>query len=151
LKQFRIEFIGGTYRKVAELSPALRRVVTEVPSVDYLTSLQLMQTADILLVIDAPAELTVFLPSKLVDYVGTGKHIVGITPPGTSADLISRLGGKCVSPEDPEKIAAMLEEVVTEFGSGRPPAREAFATVREEFSVANIASRMSDLLASVVT
>jgi hypothetical protein len=43
--------------------------------VGYQESLKLMSEADALLVIDAPADQSVFLPSKLIDYIGAGRPI----------------------------------------------------------------------------
>jgi hypothetical protein len=67
--------------------------------VDYKTSLALMESADLLLVIDAPFDQSVFLPSKLVDYIGAQRPIFAITPPGTSAKLVSDLGGMVAHPK----------------------------------------------------
>ena len=45
-----------------------------------------------LLVIDAPADESLFLPSKLIDYLPARKPILGLTPArGASADLIRAL------------------------------------------------------------
>jgi hypothetical protein len=73
------------------------------PTVDYLTSLSLMSSADGLLVIDAPAETSIFLPSKLIDYIGAARPVLGITPDGTAAKLINELGdGWRILPNDEE-------------------------------------------------
>jgi glycosyltransferase involved in cell wall biosynthesis len=58
--------------------------------------------ADILLLIDAPSETpSIFLPTKLVDYISMNKPILAITPEGTSADVIHATHtGAVVSPHD---------------------------------------------------
>jgi glycosyltransferase involved in cell wall biosynthesis len=76
------------------------------PPVSYQESLALGAEADGLLIIDAPAERSVFLPSKLIDYIGAGRPILGLTPPGAAADLITQLGGWAADPAD---TAAMRE------------------------------------------
>ncbi|HXJ83790.1 MAG TPA: hypothetical protein VMS64_34530, partial [Candidatus Methylomirabilis sp.] len=95
---------GVTFELVGELTS---RVLSSCPSskaltrssvklrgrVTYGQSLSLMDEADGLLVIDAPFEASPFLPSKLVDYLGARKPIVGLTPSGASARLIEQLGG----------------------------------------------------------
>src|SRR5262249_24088216 len=50
--------------------------------------------ADVLLVVDAASEGdSVFLPSKLVEYLAFRKPVLGLTPPaGASARLLARLG-----------------------------------------------------------
>ena len=83
------------------------------PGVNYLTSLKLSQLADILLVIDASTKLSQFLPSKLMDYMGTGKYIFGITPKkGASSDLIKKIGGIVVDPKNYLEIAQKITEVI---------------------------------------
>lgn len=93
-------------------------MVRALPTVDYSKSLEMMCEADLLLVIDAPAEHSVFLPSKLADYIGAGRPILGIVPPGASAQLIGRLGGEVVDPSDPEGSAAALSRSI-EYCRGR--------------------------------
>ena len=45
-----------------------------------------------LLILDAPFDISVFFPSKLVDYIGAQKPILAITPEGSCADIVRRLG-----------------------------------------------------------
>lgn len=88
-------------------------VVSAVGAIPYLESLKYIQNADVLLVIDAPSETpSVFLPLKLIEYVGFKKPILGITPlKGATASLIKRLGGIVVSPDD----TAGIEEGILTF------------------------------------
>ncbi len=76
--------------------------------VAYRESLALMGHADGLLVIDAPADLSVFLPSKLIDYIGAGRPILGLTPAGTAASLIAKLGGWTADPRDARRVRETL-------------------------------------------
>jgi glycosyltransferase involved in cell wall biosynthesis len=85
-------------------------------SVPYLESLTRMKEADGLILVDADADRSVFLPSKLVDYLGAGRPIFGVTPPGTSANLLRSLGDRQVSPRDPDTIADELEIFLAEHG-----------------------------------
>ncbi len=91
------------------LPPGLVRVKGQVA---YRESLRLARTADALLVIDAPSRHdSVFLPSKLVEYIGARRPVWGITPPGTSADLIAEWAGTpqaCAAPDDIEAVLRML-------------------------------------------
>ena len=58
-------------------------------SVSYIDSLSLMSTADVLLAIDGFVDNNVFLPSKIVDYLGAGPLIVTVTPSGSpTSDLL---------------------------------------------------------------
>lgn len=108
LANVRFELVGAFEKDLEKkldwsgLSPGLIEVKSPVA---YHDSLRLMVEADVLLVIDAPAELSVFLPSKLIEYIGSGRPVFGITPAGTAARLISSLGGAVADPIDPEAIA----------------------------------------------
>jgi glycosyltransferase involved in cell wall biosynthesis len=112
LEGVRVEIVGGVPSRMLktdafESLPA--NLVHVVPSVSYRKSLELMSEADLLLVIDAPTEeLSVFLPSKLVDYLGAGVPIFGISPAGTSASLIKRLGGFVANPKNHQEVAEQL-------------------------------------------
>jgi hypothetical protein len=78
-----------------------------------------MKEADGLILVDADADQSVFLPSKLVDYLGAGRPIFGVTPPGTSANLLRTLGDHQVSPRDPEAIGRELEVFLANGAAAR--------------------------------
>jgi hypothetical protein len=88
-------------------------LVRVLGQVGYRTSLELARSAAALLVIDAPSKQeSIFLPSKLIEYIGARRPVWGITPPGTSADLIAEWAGgphACANPGDVEAIARMVE------------------------------------------
>lgn len=111
LEGVRFEFVGSMceldvtqmgYSDLPEGQVVLRE------SVSNQQSLELMTSADGLMVIDAPADKSVFLPSKLIDYIGAGRPIIGITPPGTASNLIEKLGGWVGDPANKEKTRDAL-------------------------------------------
>jgi glycosyltransferase involved in cell wall biosynthesis len=118
------------------------------PPVNFRESLSLTASADGLLIIDAPAERSVFLPSKLIDYIGAGRPILGLTPRGAAADLISQLGGWVADPTD---IAAM-RQATTEFLSfiskNRNQSREAWGVpeIRKRYEASAVAKRFEEML-----
>jgi glycosyltransferase involved in cell wall biosynthesis len=60
----------------------------------YTETLDYCKTSDVLLVIEAPYEEGIYLPSKFVDYVQTGRPILAVSPlDGTLRDIISMHGG----------------------------------------------------------
>ncbi len=104
--------------------------------------------ADVLLVIDAPsAGPSVFLPSKLIDYLPFRKPILGITPePGAAAALLRRLGCAVAPPDDIAAIAAALADLVRQSRVGTLGVAESFDRVAAEFEIGRTAARFNDVL-----
>lgn len=64
---------------------------TYINRVDYINSLEYMSSADILLLIDTTfkeSHKNLFLPSKLIDYIGMGKPIIGMGDPSSVSNNI---------------------------------------------------------------
>lgn len=85
-----------------------RKYINYFGPISYSKSLKIMQEGDYLLVIDAPFSNSVFFPSKLVDYMGSNKDVIGITPNGTARDIIKKMGGYTFSHNDPKKLSEEL-------------------------------------------
>lgn len=122
-------------------------------TVPYSESLRLMTAADLLLVMDAPAEISVFLPSKLIDYLGAGAPIMGIVPPGTSASLLKRLGGVTADPRRPEEVIDALGKAIAAIRRDRDgDRREPWGNpaVRAEFQPQRTAAAFLDIVARTV-
>lgn len=116
IKKLKIEFIGSISKNNShEIPEALKDIIEFKEPVNYLESLKLMKEAHLLLVIDSPFEMSPFLPSKLVDYVGANKPIFGITPPGTSQKLIEEMGFLVAHPHNPKDIANKLIKMIDRF------------------------------------
>lgn len=111
---------------------------------------QYAAAADVLLVIDAPSEgPSVFLPSKLVDYLPLRKPILGLTPPvGASADLLRRLGCPVAAPDDVEGIAAVLNEVIGSWRAGTLRIGPHYDTVAAEYEIGRTAAQLDAVLTS---
>jgi len=111
LDDVRVELVGGS-----ELDPLAEPGVDRVPrgvlrvrgKANYLEALALMRSADLLVLVDAPGRQSVFLPSKLIEYLGAGRPIVALTPPGEAADLVDAVGGWCAPPDRPDDAARAL-------------------------------------------
>lgn len=87
-------------------------MLTHIPPVSYMESLENMYDADILILIEADVEKNLFVPSKLSDYIGARTPIVGIIPCGVSEDVIKNLGGWSANPGDIEGIATAVQNAV---------------------------------------
>ena len=103
--------IADHQRLVARLG--LGDVVEFTGRVTFAESAAYAAGADVLLVIDAPSDDSLFLPSKLIDYLPLAKPILGLTPArGASADLIRSLGYPVVAPDDEGAIASAIETLI---------------------------------------
>jgi glycosyltransferase involved in cell wall biosynthesis len=122
----------------AELPPGLVRFH---PQVSYGRSLALMKGADALLNLEAAQ--TPQFPSKLVDYIGSGRPILGIVPPGLSERTIRELGGWTAHPRDPEGVAAMLADYLAAPSPASPWGGD---EVRRGFEAAAVARRFDEIV-----
>jgi glycosyltransferase involved in cell wall biosynthesis len=150
-----VEFVGGVEEgmisggALAGLPPGLVEIR---PVVAYQESLSLMAASDGLLVIDAPMRRSVFLPSKLIDYIGAGRPLLGITPPGTSAALIRELGGTVVDPSDPEAVASALTAFLASLreARGRESAPWGEPAVRARYEAAQVAGAFDRIIGEML-
>ena len=137
----KIELIGslGRHTALPTRYPEASKIIRIVPPVKYLDSLRLMNEADCLLVIDAPDQNSVFLPSKLIDYLGTGRALLAITPRGASRDIVERVGGEIADPSDINQVRASLRKVLTD----RP---RVILNPSNEFSINSVCNQWQELL-----
>jgi hypothetical protein len=105
----------------------LGHLITLEEPVPYLDSLKRITDADWLFFVDAPSDKpSVFLPSKLVDYLGSGKPIIGITPKeGASARVLRETGNVACDLNDRESIKEMILRIarsemdITPYDNGK--------------------------------
>ncbi len=106
-----IHFVGNVESKFQPLVDSCR-VPIRRGKVGYVESLNAMMNADILLLIDAPnpSGETPFFPSKLIDYLGARRPILGITElSGTAPNILRSYGYPVIRPEDVDGIREQLE------------------------------------------
>jgi glycosyltransferase involved in cell wall biosynthesis len=138
------------YQRLAQ-DLGLNDIVKFTGIMPYSQTQAITAQADVLLVIDAPnLESSVFLPSKLVDYLPFHKPIIGITPlQGSSADLIQRLGCPVASPDDTDAIVRILAELVEAWETGTLNVSAAYSSVALEYDIRNITRQIDTLLREV--
>ena len=109
--------------------------------------------ADVLLVVDAPGDgPSVFLPSKLIDYLPFRKPILGLTPEtGASARLLRRLGCPVVRPDDVGGITSALAGLIERWRAGTLHVGESFDRVAAEFDIAHTARLLHQVLLGAFT
>ena len=135
------------YRPEAERL-GLNRVVSFHGQFSFMNSLRAMQDADVLVVIDAPSsESSVFLPSKLVDYMMFEKPILGITPlEGASADLLRRLECLVVDSDDVAGIAKVVLKCFQMWRNGDLGVSQKFRDVAFEYNIERTTKSLDDVL-----
>lgn len=115
------------------------------PPVTYEESCSLSVAADGLLTIDAPADKSVFLPSKLIEYVGAGRPILGLTPPGAAANLIRELGGWVADPADDNAMKRTVTDFLSYLSKPEQPEIWGEAEVRRQYE-APVVSKMFEMI-----
>ncbi|MCA1816672.1 MAG: hypothetical protein LC746_09750 [Acidobacteria bacterium] len=122
-------------------------LVVTTPPVGYRESLRLMAEADGLLIIDAPADVSVFLPSKLIDYLGAARPVFGFTPRGAARALIEGLGGWAADPADARAGADALKNFLEYLRARcRDPRPWGDADVRREYEATHLAGKFEGIV-----
>lgn len=156
LADVRVELVGGIperMRRSGEWRTLPEGLLIARGSVSYAESLRLMKTSDILLTIDAPARESVFFPSKLADYIGAGRRLVGIVPPGAAARIMGQCGGRSVSPTAPvADVADLLRDEIAAARSQRRIGvpRQVPGQNASRYDIANVAPMFDALCRSTV-
>jgi len=123
IHKFKVELIGaandyvgykvGNIEGMADLY-GLKNNIEIIPPVSYEESLKYMKLSDCLVVIDADMPGSPFLPSKVVDYAGSGKAILGITPASSpTAQFIKGLGCESFNYDQVDELAQYLEGLIS--------------------------------------
>jgi len=123
IRKFKIELIGATndyagynIKSIEDMAAryGLKGNVEVIPPVSYKESLKYMKLSDCLVVIDADMSGSPFLPSKVVDYAGSGNNILGITPKNSpTAQFIKDLGCKSFSYDQVDELAEYLQKLIS--------------------------------------
>jgi glycosyltransferase involved in cell wall biosynthesis len=127
--------------------------VTITGSVPYFESLKYQAASDALLIVDAPCDgPSVFLPSKLLEYLAFGKPILALTPQrGMSAGLVKQAGGIVVEPDNVDAIAQRLVEMWRQFERGQLQGHDFFPQSCESSHVAGVLADVLHRAASVLS
>lgn len=114
----------------------------------YAEALRAAASADVLIVVDAPSRTpSLFLPSKLVDYLMLRKPMLGLTPQdGASADLLRRLGAPVATPDDVPAIARAMESLVTAWRAGPLRVSDQFDAVAAEYDIERTTAALAQVL-----
>ena len=109
--------VDGRNRAVFQQYPL--PFVNWLGKVPFREALKLQRSAHYLVVIDSPIadpSLSMFFPSKLLDYMVAKKRILAITTPGSASDLVMRdLKGDVCSHQEKEKIKQSIRSALSAF------------------------------------
>lgn len=127
--RFRVKLIGAANNysgfpeeRIGEMIKdyGLTGRVDVIPGVSYKESLKYMKISDCLLVIDADIADSPFLPSKVVDYAGSGTPILGITPVGSPTDIFLRqMGYRAFNYSQVDDLAECLGKFILGEAGGK--------------------------------
>ena len=108
--------------------------------------------ADVLLAIDAPSRApSLFLPSKLIEYLAFRKPILGLTPlSGASADLLCRLNCEVAAPDDVAGMTAAVERMLDLWRADKLRVTPQFDQVSKEYDIRNTARQMHNALCETI-
>lgn len=152
LRGVRVEFIGEIPEREKQNCLAVELpdgLVVFLPSVPYEESLRLMRSADGLVVIDAVGQRGIFFPSKLVDYIGAGRPVLGaVDPEGTSAGIVGDFG-VVADGADPAALAKGVSDFL-ELCSRKKENETGRTDAALEYSAAKVAERFEGELRSLV-
>jgi hypothetical protein len=103
-----------------------------------------MATCDILTTSDAPMPPpSIFLSSKMIDYLGAYRPVFAITPEGVTADLVRQTGGWTVSPDNPAQIAETLARAIREVSTDKTTPSD---DIRSAYHIDRIGERFRAIL-----
>lgn len=140
---------AGVYKNLAHRI-GVGNSVDFVGQMTYKQSLNLAVTADVLLLIDAPGKNSLFLPSKLIDYLMLGKPILGITPKnGSAADLLRELGYSIAAPDNVDEIADAMRKFILQWQSNELKVSKKHHKVAQRYEIGHIAKQFETLINAV--
>lgn len=119
---FRVRFIGPLEEALSEAVEKFDLadvVVVERPA-SYEATLQAVAESSAAVVIEAPCREGIFFPSKVLDFIQTGRPILAISPKvGVLNDLLrDHGGGIAVDCSSPESVARALEILFNAWRAG---------------------------------
>jgi glycosyltransferase involved in cell wall biosynthesis len=130
-------------RYLGKLDLRIRQFIRVRPAVDYLTSLASMVSADGLILVDTARPTSLYLPSKLIDYLGANRPIVGLTPPGPAQELLDEIGAFVGHPSSSNGSATALTDF---FRAARAGEASAPQSVGSRYTVGAVGAQWNALL-----
>lgn len=148
-KTVRLEIYGSAHEKYAKLrefnSKYNDRKIVYMGQTPHKNALLLMQNSDLLIVIDGTdLEQSFYLPSKIIDYFGSGAPVLSICRAGTVED-ITRAGGHTVANiDDACSISTAMEQALARPRNTRKAQRNT-----GEYNAHEVGSKFREIISSL--
>jgi hypothetical protein len=121
-----LHIVGGSLGNL-DGYPAVKNNIVEYDRVSYADSLQMMQQAQVLLLLEAASEHSPFMPGKLADYLQADKPILALTPPNSeTARLFGSTYPYMAPADDLAQITQAIESLWKDYMHGNlqiPPSK----------------------------
>jgi len=119
---FSIKFVGPPEEHLRKTIKklGLEKIITIEKAMTYEETLEIISNSSVSVVIEAPSKEGIFFPSKVVDFVQTGRPILAVSPiVGTLSDLLSIHGGGIVADcRSSVAVSTAIETFYTEWKAG---------------------------------
>lgn len=121
--------------------------------VSYQNSESFARQADVLVLIDAPStNESLFLPSKLVDYLPYQKPILGITPSkGAASDLLHDLKMSTVDPDDIKGMKRALVNLQKNYKDGKLSIPSDFKKLIKQYDIHNTSLSFDKVIRTAIS
>ncbi|MDG4717408.1 MULTISPECIES: glycosyltransferase [Thalassospira] len=123
-KKVRIEIYGTAHEKYTELDQFNTkyndREILYMGQTPHKNALRLMQNSDLLIVVDSTElEQSFYLPSKIIDYFGSGTPVLSICRAGTVENITIANGHHVANIDDTQSISIAMEKAIEREKSQR--------------------------------
>lgn len=129
----------------------LGKLVTIEPFRSFQETRDILSEATVLMIIEADCEEGIFLPSKFVDYVQTGKPILALSPKvGTLSDMLSFGGGIAADCASAESIEQAISALYSAWQEGVLDSRYGSARLFDMFQEDHVMQQVAHLIEAPV-
>jgi glycosyltransferase involved in cell wall biosynthesis len=148
-RAIQVRLVGNAGRLTLQMieSMGLRGVVEMSGFLPHRDAIAHLLAADaLLLIVGAGPGSESVLPGKIYEYLASGKPILGLVPPGVSADLIREAGaGVVIDPQDVPGIAAQIFNLYERWKKGALNVKSDPRVV-ERFSRRSLTGQLAEVL-----
>ncbi len=149
----RLRFIVDDARAVNEEARRIgvEDIVEIAPTRPYGAMPEALAESDVVVIVEAAMEEGIFLPSKFVDYIQSGRPILALSPlRGTIRDLMGGgRGGLVVDGTSATEVAEAIEQLYVRWMEGDLESRFGSESLFEEFSERKVLSLLTEIFEAI--